>query len=261
MNLPNQVQELIDGSGNNFHAKVARWFKSNGWRTSVSPYYMDQSQQKARELDLVVEKAWPIKDSFQNWKGEVVARLFVECKFAAGNSVFWFTDKDRTAVEELVCASQNFRPNNTYTSKHHYLDGQDRVAKLFTSSNARGSEIEPFYKALNQALNGLVSLRRQSSYTSTIDEGRRNVLAVLDFPVVVCSSFANLYAADFDGQHEPSNIRDNFQLEVQYAYVGTSGTPRDEFFLLDFVEYDRLPQFVQLIQKDAQIAGYFARDD
>jgi hypothetical protein len=38
MSIPAQVQELIDGSGNNFHAKVARWFAAEGWRVSVSPY-------------------------------------------------------------------------------------------------------------------------------------------------------------------------------------------------------------------------------
>lgn len=262
MSVPTQIQELIDGSGNNFHAKVARWFAADGWRTTVSPYYMDQSQQKARELDLVVEKSWPVKGTFGNFYGEVVVRLFVECKFVPGYSVFWFTGKNRPAVKELVCSTGIFRANNTYTSKHHYLtDDGDRVAKLFTSSNARGQEAEPFYKALNQALNGLVTLRTQSSQTSVVDEGRRKILAVLDFPVVVCNSFANLYAADFDGLHETSEIQNNFQLEVQYAYVEpSSGSSRDELFILDFVEYDKLSLFVASIEKDALTAGFFRND-
>src|SRR3990167_10379428 len=117
--------------------------------------------------------------------------------------VFWFTSKKRKAVEGVVCNSGHFRENNLYTNQHHYLVG-DRVAKLFTSSNNRGKEGEPFYKALNQALNGLVSLRTQPAEGSRPEESSSRVLAVLDFPIVVCSSFANLYSADFDGQRDPS---------------------------------------------------------
>lgn len=178
MSVPTPVQELIDGSGNNFHAKVARWFIADGWKVSISPYYMDQSQQKARELDLVVEKTWPIKGSFGNWIGSVVVRLFVECKFVPGHSVFWFTNKNRKAVEELVCNTGVFREQNTYTAKHHYLLG-DRVAKLFASSNNRGQESEPFYKALNQALNGLVSLRTQPAKARLSARSAEGILAVL----------------------------------------------------------------------------------
>lgn len=258
MTIPTQVQELIDGSGNTFHAKVSRWFAADGWTITVSPYYMDQSQQKARELDLVAEKVWPITGSFREPVGEVAVRLFIECKFLPGYSVFWFTDKYRVAVEEMVCRSGYFRPDNSYTAKHHYLAAGNRVAKLFSSSNARGQEAEPFYKALNQSLNGLVSLRRQTPRIFSSRSSGRGFQLVLDFPVVVCSSFSQLYAADFAGMDAPRLVDDSFQLEVQYAYVEASGQSNDELFLLDVVEYDRLTQFVQAVELDAQVAGFLA---
>lgn len=258
MSIPSQVQELIDSSGNTFHAKVARWFAFDGWSTSISPYYMDQTQQKARELDLIVEKVWPIEGSFRDRQGEVAVRLFVECKFLPGYSVFWFTGKDRSAIEEMLCVSGKCRRDNAYTSKHHYLSSGDRVAKLFASSNARGQESEPFFKALNQSLNGLVSMRTQLPRAFSSGRKRGNIHVALDFPVVVCSSFSQLYAADFTGTQETSLIGDNFQLEVQYAYVERSGQSRDELFLLDIVEYERLPQFVKAIEEDAHLAGFFA---
>lgn len=261
MSIPSQVQELIESSGNTFHAKVARWFASDGWDTSVSPYYMDQSQQKARELDLIIEKVWPIRQTFREWAGEVAVRLFVECKFLPGYSVFWFADKDRATVEGMLCSSGKFRPNNTYTAKHHYLSAGNRVAKLFASANARGQESEPFYKALNQSLNGLVSMRTQPPRAFSSNRRRGGLHVVLDFPVVVCSSFSQLYAADFAGSTDTTLVRDNFQLEVQYAYVEPSGQIRDELFLLDMVEYDQLSQFVKAVEEDAHVAGFFARRD
>ena len=164
----------------------------------------------------------------------------------------------QVAVEELVCSSGGFRKDNSYTAQHHYLASGNRVAKVFASTNARGQEAEPFYKALNQALNGLVSLRVQPTSAATSSRGADRVLAILDYPIVVCSSFAFLYAADFDGQHEPSEIRDNFQLEVQYAYIDPSGRTKDNLFVLDFVEYEKLAQFIASIQRDAEIAGYLS---
>ena len=261
MTIPSQVQELIDGSGNNFHAKVARWFASNGWDITISPYYMDQSQQKARELDLVVEKMWPITGGFGDHVGDVAIRLFIECKFLPGCSVFWFTDKDRPAVERMLCESGSFRPNNFYTAKHHYISSGNRVAKLFASSNSRGQEAEPFYKALNQALNGLVSMRRQAPRAFMSERSRGGFQVTLDYPVVVCNSFAQLYAADFSGEHETALVCEEFQLDVQYAYVDASGRSHDEYFLLDIVEYDRLSNFVNALSVDAVVAGSFARRD
>jgi hypothetical protein len=260
MSIPSAVQELIDGSGNNFHAKVARWLASDGWRIAISPYYMDQGQQKARELDLIAEKQRPVKNYIGQWTGEVVVRLFVECKYVPGHSVFWFVEKSRKTVEQMVCSSGTFRPNNTYTSKHHYLSGSTRVAKLFASSNARGQESEPFYKALNQALNGLVAMRTQTPQLTLERQGRGSTV-VLNFPVVICSSFSQLYAADFGGAHETTQIADNFQLEVQYAFADAAGQSREDLFLLDFVEYDKLPQFIASITEDANVAAFFAAEN
>jgi hypothetical protein len=261
VSIPPQVQELIDGSGNTFHAKVARWFASDGWITTISPYYMDQSQQKAREVDLIVEKVWPIKGSFGDWMGQVAVRLFVECKFLPSYSAFWFTEKNRSAVEEMLCATGKYRRDNSYTQKHHYLSSNDRVAKLFVSSNARGQENEPFYKALNQSLNGLVSMRLQSPHVFSSGRNHAGIQLVLNFPVVVCNSFLQLYAVDFAGIRETSLIQDNFQLEVQYAYVDPSDQSRDELFLLDVVEHDQLSDFVKAVEEDARIAGFFAGRD
>jgi len=256
MSLPTPVQELIDSSGNSFHARVARWFVANAWKVTVGPYYMDQSQQKARELDLVVEKFWPGTGTFRDGQGGVLTRLFVECKYVLSPAVFWFTSKNISAVEQMLCETGPFRINNTYTRKHHYLSGGDRVAKLFASTNARGQETEPFYKALNQALNGLVSLRGQVPSLFAQEQDPSQPMHVMDFPVVICSSFTEVYMADFDGVDTTEKIRDNFQLEVQYAFVDRAGQPRNELFLIDFVDFDRLPAFADALEQDASAARY-----
>lgn len=254
---PESISKLIQTSGNSFHAKVARWLQGNGWHTQISPYYMDQTQDKARELDLVAEKLWPIEDQFGQRFGDVVIRLFVECKFVAAEAVFWFTPKDMQAVRQLVHTTPPFRENNLYTEKHHYLSTSPKVAKLFSSANGKGTESEPFYKALNQALNGTVAMRGQSpAHPELPDWGGRHHLFTLNYPLVVCSSFDQLYAVDFLTESEPIAIGENFQLEVQYAYFDAAGHARNELFLLDFVEFGKLEQFEADIAKEATAAAY-----
>lgn len=259
MSVPDEIAKLVSESGNNFHAKVARWMQADGWHVSVSPYYMDQTQNKAREIDLVAEKLWPVSDGWGGQPvGDVAVRLFIECKFIPSYSVFWFTDKDIASAERLVCSSGPFRQDNTYTKKHHYLVQSPRVAKLFTTSVGRSSDNDPYYKALNQVLNAMVSMRGGQVTVLAMKNRRRAPMAMLEFPVVVCSSFSQVYGVDFYADSEPQRVTDNFQLEIQYAYLDRAGTQRDEHLLLDFVEFDQLKAFVAGIDEDAKVAAFFA---
>ena len=258
MSVPPSILQLIEGSGNTFHAAVARWFRARDWHTLVSPYYMDQTQSKARELDLVTERIWPVRDAFNRWEGEVVVRLFVECKYLASESVFWFAPKDVGAASKLVCSLGPFRENNTYTQRHHYLSTSTSVAKVFASNNSRTQENDPFYKALNQALNATVSMRTKSSAHPELQKRAQGQIVLLDYPVIVCNSFSRLYSVDFFAESEPSSISDNFQIEVQYAYQDRSNRELDEYFLVDVVEFEQLEKFVTDLEQGTNAAVYLA---
>ena len=256
--MPDEVSKLVRNSGNNFHAKVARWLSDNDWHVVVSPYYMDQTQNKAREIDLIAEKLWPVRDMFDHPKDDVAVRLFIECKFIPSHSVFWFAEKDQDSAQELVCDSGLFQADNTYTKKHHYLAQSSKVAKLFATSASKAPENEPFYKALNQALNAMVSMRGRPVSVPTLKKSQKSPRAVVEFPVVVCSSFDQIYSVDFYTESQPESIKDNFQLEVRYAYIDRHNNQRDDYFLLDFVEFNQLEKFAEAIDEDAKVAAFFA---
>jgi hypothetical protein len=258
MIVPDEIAQLVAGSGNNFHAKVARWLQADGWHVVVSPYYMDQTQNKAREIDLVAEKAWPIKDVWGTQIGDVIVRIFVECKFIPSHSVFWFADKDIESAEKLVCSRGVFRLGNMYTDKHHYLSQSKRVAKLFATAASKSQELEPYYKALNQVLNAMVSMRGGPVSDPSNARKGRGPRVVLELPMVVCSSFEKLYQVDFYADSPPQRISENFQLELRYAYHERDGFQRDEYLLVDFVEFNQLDRLMQSIGKDAEAAAYLA---
>lgn len=253
------VNDLVASSGNNFHAKAARWLRDDNWKISVSPYYLDQQQQKARELDLVAEKRWQTMDRIGRPSGAVYTRLFIECKFVPADTVFWLRNKDPQEVEQIICAGGKFRPQNTYTNRHHYFDSAQRAACLFASKKGADMESEPFFKGLNQVLNGYVFFRnstpqlaRESSYDP--------FQIYLDYQVIVCNSFEKMYAVDFDVPGDAEVISQPFILDVQYAFQGKGGA-RSENLLIDVVDFASLPAFTEMIGEDATIAGHFARVD
>jgi hypothetical protein len=258
MGVPKEVSKLLKENGNNFHAKMARWLKDHHWHVIVSPYYMDQTQNKAREIDLIAEKFWPGIDMFGRPAGDVVVRLFIECKYVFSHSVFWFAEKDQESALNLVCASSPFRADNMYTKQHHYLTQSPKVAKLFATSSKKAPENEPFYKALNQVLNAMVSMRGQPVSIPGLKESKRAPQVAIEFPAVVCSSFDQLYAVDFYMESQPEVIKDNFQLEARYAYIDRQNKQRDDYFLLDFVEFSQLEKFAEAIDEDAKVAARLA---
>lgn len=250
MNIPEQVTTLINSSGNSFHAKVAQRFKELGWDITISPYYMDQSQDKAREIDLIAERSFPVHRYHHEYLGEIVIRLYIECKYIPAHAVFWFSDKDKVAAEQLVCSFGRFRKDNFHTNEHHYIAQSARVAKLFASENAKEQETEAIYKALNQVLNARVSMQHQVS-------SRRRILLFMEYPVIVCSSFSHIFGLDFFRTGEPTPVTENFQLEVQYAYYNRQGNPKNDYFLIDFVEFDQLDSFDKAVEDDVKAAKNF----
>lgn len=259
-NVPKEVQDIIRESGNSFHAKVARWLVNDGWQIRVSPYYMDQSQNKAREIDLIAEKSFEIREPMfgRSVLGDVVVRLFVECKFLPKTSfsMFWFTPKDKKAATDMICAQGGgFRRDNAHTPQHHYLAQSPRVAKVFASTGK--GEQDPFYKALNQVLSAQTSMQHQSPIS--VEDSRS--LHTLNFPVVVCNSFESLYETDFYGAPDPRPIAEGFQLEVQYAYTARNGNQRDDYFLIDVVAFDQLPELSKALEQDAELAIYMLQPD
>jgi hypothetical protein len=76
----------------------------------------------------------------------------------------------------------------------------------------------------------------------------------------VCSSFESIFSVDFFADSEPQPIQENFQLEVRYAYIDRNDHQRNDYFLLDFVAFDKLTEFGQAIDKGARAAAYLASD-
>lgn len=240
-----KIEEIIRNSGNNFHCKVVNYLKSKGWKCLISPYYMDNATNKPREIDLISEKAWQWENRLGMVDGTINIKLFVECKYTPQNNIFWFADKDRLSALNWVTSHTPLKKGNGFTDQHHYLSDQ-KVAKLFASQNKPSPENEVIYKALNQRLNAMVYLRGRESIIPT----NHNIRATIEYPVIVCNSFDKFYRIDIENATGHEKISDNFQLEVNYAYIDKKRDNTSEYFLLDIVDFNKIEDYLSSLEED-----------
>lgn len=80
---------------------------------------------------------------------------------------------------------------------------------------------------------------------------RSNILCSIEYPVIICNSFENLYRGDIDDDSTVSNIDDNFQLEVNYAYLDLDQRYKREYFLIDILDFNKIDEFLTVLQNDA----------
>lgn len=246
------TEEIMEKSGNGFHTKVVKLLREQQWTVLVSPYYSDNFTDKPREIDIISEKKFDVND-FSTWLGSLNVNLFVECKYVNGTTVFWFDFKNNNrAIERIMADTGMAHPNdNININQHHYLSPTSvSVAKLFSSEKSRSEENELISKAINQNLNALVYYRNRRDIFPKNPRMRDKVLKQLSYPVIVVNSFDNFFKTDMgDPTEEVTPITEPFQLEVNYAYIDEAGKRNNEYFLIDVVSIDKLPEFLSMLEK------------
>lgn len=250
MEVPDKVTRMLTAGGSRFHASVVRAFRGASWDVSVSPYYLDASSNKSREIDLVVEKSWDVRHRDGQSVTRLRLRLFVECKYVAQQSLLWFDRLDRSAARRWLCHHSPLRENNAYTDKHHYLSSSDEAAKLFESDPSGRSDRGSLYGAINQVLHAMVYLRGVSTINREDEPWPEELV---ELPVIVCNDFSSMWRTDVDGPEEASRIEDCFMLDVDYAYLSQQGRRVHENFLLDVVAFDQLQSFLGVLDEDVDV--------
>ncbi len=252
------AQEIVNKSGNEFHYQVVKYLRDKGWEVQVSPYYNDNATDKPREIDLVAEYAHDVYSFGTKWLGTINVKLFIECKYINEETVFWFDNKNRNeAVSRAMRDTGMSHPNqNGNIDNLHYLSGNEKVAKLFSSKPDKSSENETFYKAINQSLNAFVYLRSSPTLYEDGNPKSSQIKLRINYPVIVCSNFDKLYYKDVTEEDDKiENIDGNFQLELNYAYLSSDRQSHQEYFLIDVVSFEKIEEFLSVIQEDIKIVS------
>jgi hypothetical protein len=243
------IKDIIENSGNNHHYQVVEFLREKGWTVLVSPYYNDKFTDKPREVDIIAEKPFDIKE-WGTWFGTLNVKLFIECKYITKPTVFWFDKKDMGRAIERMTKDTSISVNNTNIQKLHYYT-EKNVAKLFSSSPEKNLDNELFFKAISQSINALMDYRGGDSIIQKSDPHRKiNIIHTISYPVILCNSFSNLYRVDTSLPNGYISISDNFQMEVNYAYRSNiTNSSVYEYFILDMVSFDKLDDFLKNLEE------------
>lgn len=252
------VQEIIERSGNSFHSRVVNKLRELEWSVLVSPHYSDNFTDKPREIDIIAEKKFDVHEFIHDWLGTLNVRLFIECKYVGDDLVFWFEGKDiERATQRIMRDTRMDDPRkNTEITKHHYY-ANTPVAKLWASNSKKSEDNEVINKAINQVLNGTIYYRSRNdlklvpSKNGYVDR----VLKRVSYPLIVVNSFDNFHATQMNGDGAPEPITEPFALEVNYAYTDKDRNGVSEYFLIDVVSLDKLPDFLASAIEKADVAA------
>ncbi|MFI5029667.1 MAG: hypothetical protein ACHQPH_03085, partial [Reyranellales bacterium] len=216
----------------------------------VSPYYSDNFTEKPREIDIIAERHFSVSDPGLGFFGHIAVRLFIECKYVAGTTVFWFDAKDVDRAAERVTRDTGWEdPRRTGIGKTHHHLAAVPVAKLVASEGSRSDDYEAISRAINQNLNALVYYRLHTRPLALGNEHRIKQLGRLLYPLIVVNAFDNFYATDLSTAATPIPITQPFQLEVNYAYTDRDRNGLNEYFLIDVVNIDGLQAFLSNLEE------------
>jgi len=251
------AKALAEKSGNGLQCRVASHFRSAEWAVLLSPYYVDLTTDKTRESDLIVERAFSVPVVFVGVPPESIRlRLFIECKYVPpkdGGVVFWMGEKDRPQTEKWVQQHTPFFRDHISFSEHHYIKGNEPVAKLFTSERGSGDEADPFFRAINQCLNNFIHNAKRESLWSRRTQNEQ--VTKLDYPVLICSDFRQFFSTSAATLADPVPLACSaFQVELNYAYVNAEGAKSQGYFLVDVVDFSRIDSFVSTLLSEAEAA-------
>src|SRR3989344_3087352 len=165
-----EAREIVEISGNRLHTQVVNLLRQEGWSVLVSPHYSDNFTEKPREIDIIAEKKFDVREIFNDWLGTLNVRLFVECKYLKGKSVFWFDAKDKERAAERIKKDTGMEHPNYNISKMHHAENTP-VAKLFATEKGV-DENDVWSKAINQNLNAFVYYRGRTDLIPAKDKNR-----------------------------------------------------------------------------------------
>lgn len=244
------AEQIIEKSGHSFHSQVVNRLRELGWFVLVSPYYSDNFTDKPREIDIIAERKFEANDFIHGWLGTVNVRLFIECKYINGDTVFWFDSKEQPrAIERIMkdTGMKDPREDAGMQNHHYFLDVP--VAKLFSTEKSRTEDSEFISKAISQNLNSLIYYRNKGDLMPKDKKLRDQVLQRVSYPIIVCSTLDKFSRTDMsDETRAVAPITEPFQLEVNYAYMDGDKNGKNEYFLIDVVDLEKLPELLTLIE-------------
>lgn len=243
-----KINKLIEESGMITHFKTTSVLRKSNWEALVSPYYHDSISDSIRETDLVAEKRFNSADSW-NSSVQLNVQFFIECKYIKQEIVFWFDEIDKkkmiSSLEGETGLKVAYQSSGDISSTDFHYFRKNSVAKLF-STNSNKEDV--MYKAMNQCLHSQINYRREGKKPifNKFTDHKEVFSSTIQYPVIICDNFDNLLEVKFaeNGKFSVEKLKNHFILETNY---------RNDYFLIDVVDFNYLETFLKEFETEAQL--------
>jgi len=239
--MDQKLEEAIKKSGNNLHIKVANFFINQGWKTKLSTYYIDDTTNKPREIDIMAQKIFPIPDDTR--AEELRVNLLIECKHFNEEIALWMYDR---ITDFTVLNSHDINPillqQNGVAEKHHYLN-QQQLGWLYDMGKNTKDNQEFMFNAIIQPVKSLTFFRDK-------------------YPMGKALHYAICVYEGIPGIYKIKSLADTNNLQqlqpepfvtvgLNYSYKSSvNGNLQTGPYCVDFVHFDKLLDYLKLITSE-----------
>jgi len=234
-----ELKDAIQKSGNNLHLKVVEYLQNANWTVDISAYYLDDTTNKPREIDIIAQKKIYLKNINSSHPQDFSVLLFIECKHLSGEIVFWTQDRSNELIfkrKGLAKFSGNIKEENISSGHHYFLPPS--VGKLYTTVGK-----DEVFDGITQPVKAL---------TSFMDYERSSGLY---YPICIYEGTPELHliksGADIKNLDKLETVK-NLIVELNYSWRKMAGQPTKEYFAIDLTHIDELAKLIDIIDREAE---------
>jgi antitoxin component of MazEF toxin-antitoxin module len=188
-----QTAENIQKCGNSLTIRIFQLLNEGGWKTSLSPRYIDPESNVIREIDLIAEKSFEMRGKNGDYF-YLVHRLIIEAKYLNKEWVFYLTEGNSTTEEhEIVNKTHRLIPNELEVKMivEHWDEyfkiiseianryNVQTLAVLSATNNTENRERETSYNAATSSIIKTIQYEQEKSADSQLNQ------LVFYYPIIV----------------------------------------------------------------------------
>ncbi|MGC6767757.1 hypothetical protein [Enterococcus sp. LJL51] len=237
--LLKKIKEEIEKSGYPTELRTNKKFQSKYWQTTENSYYIDQDENKGREIDLEAHKS---KSSKNSDKITVWSKLSVEIKKSEKPWVIFTSNKKRfdTGGYGLL--------NHKHNINRELLSYEDIMKEHPSSSFKRlgRSEFIPFTKGSPQIFDSLLSSVKSCIEVHRSDSDHKEAASENSFDIIFYSPLIVVDSRLFE-----SHLEDDGEITIDetehivYSFNYASPNYQSKQYLVDVVTLSGLENYLE----------------
>lgn len=223
------IEQIIIESSNNIALELLKILEENEWNVEFSPYYIDKSSEKDREIDLLAKKNIRCKSTNRS-SFEII--LCIECKYLNKDKNFIIrTFKNDLERKDFVKGTNGIYVNKEFREKNHHYSLHQNIGKLY---DTKGANKKDFF------IDGIIKPIKKCIFL----QDNYNNLGAFIFPVSVFGGIENFFYTSPNTKEPEESKHSLYKVGFNY-YPKNSTSIKKDFFVVDIVTLNNFKCFLK----------------